>query len=120
MRTDLLLQLAHVAVCLALAWACLCRINKMSQDTTRPGIRAAYALLLADAVAVATLPMWLPDAWGRWASISLALGYLVVMAANSSGWKEGPPEHTRTGPGDFDDLPHAHWPSVVGRGKDTP
>lgn len=117
-ETDQLYALAHMAACGALAWCCLCRISAMSKDTTRFMTRAAYAVLFADAVAVATMPMWVPEFWGRWAALSLTGGYVFVMVVNSPGWAHGPPEHARTAPSEFDSLPHHHWEAVIGRGED--
>lgn len=91
--------LGLMSLCAGLAWASLCRINSMSQDTTRKTIRASYALLFTGAVTAATMPVWLPSAWAEWSTITLAGCYLVVMVTNSAGWRHGPPPHARTQPG---------------------
>ncbi len=119
-ETDKLFALAHMAACAALAWCCLCRISAMSKDTTRFATRGAYALLFTIAVAVGTMPIWISGYWGRWSALTLALGYVVVMAVNAHAWRHGPPAFARTDRDDFDDMPHHHLPHVTGGTKETP
>jgi hypothetical protein len=116
---DKLWALAHMAACGALAWCCLCRISAMGEDTTRSIVRAAYAVLFTVAVAAGSMPIWVQGYWGRIAALTLAIGYVLVMAVNAGAWKQGPPAHARTAPGEFDDTPHHHWNAVSG-GKGTP
>ena len=96
------LALASMCLCAAMAWACLCRINAMSGDTTKTAVRAAYVLLFTDALAVATMPIWLPSYWAEAGLLCIVAGYLVVMVVNSSGWKNGPPPHARSRPAELD------------------
>ncbi len=97
-----LLALFAMALCFGLAWACLCRLNAMSKDTTRPLIRASYAVLFTDAVAVASMPVWLPETWAEVGVVCLVAGYLLVMVSNTRGWLHGPPAHARSTPMDLD------------------
>lgn len=94
--------LAAMGLCAGLAWACLCRITSMSKTTTRRLIRAAYCVLFTVALTVATMPVWLPQAWAEWGLLALAAGYLLVMVANAGAWRDGPPEHARSRPTPLD------------------
>lgn len=121
MTDDLkLLALLHAALCGAIAWACLCRVNRMQACTTRQTVRWAYSVLMTVALAAGSAPLWAGWMWAVWSSIGLAGGFLLVMWVNSPAWRLGLPPHACSAPDTFDSLPHDHWPRVVGRGKDAP
>lgn len=75
-----------VAVCLATAWACLCRLNQMDGTVSRD-TRGRYALLLAGALAGAMSPLLEPGL----GLLILALSVLVFLLLTLRRWRDGPP-----------------------------
>lgn len=69
---------------------------------------------------------WLMWAEGGLPITFLALAPLLLLAYADAAWpllrlvERGSTDPRASAPGAFDDLPHDHWPRVVGRGKDLP
>lgn len=104
---DLLLKLAYVITCIALTWAMVCRVNRMSAATTKVSVRAVYTVVATVIVGAMSLPFWRHD-WAEWGALALGLSHLTTTVANSKAWRFGPPEHARSKPAAFDDAPHHH------------
>lgn len=85
-----LLAMAHLGLCTAIVWACICRLNSdICRRFRLP--RARYALLLGGALTSGLQPMLL----GSWPSVADAvfagsvLGYLAI---NVVRWHRGKPK----------------------------
>ena len=92
-ETHQLLAMANLAICLAIGWACICRLN--SQISRRYLLararyalllaRARYALLLAGAVSSGLQPLM----FGSWSSIADVIfnsAVLAGLALNVARW----------------------------------
>ena len=83
-ETHQLLAMANLAICLAIGWACICRLN--SQISRRYLLaRARYALLLAGAVSSGLQPLM----FGTWSSIADVIfnsAVLAGLALNVARW----------------------------------
>lgn len=106
-ETELLVKLCYLTMILGLFWAIVCRVNRMSRDTTKATVRAIYTLVGAMVFGAGTLPFWRHD-WAQWAALTLAATHLITTVANSKAWRNGPPPHARSKPAAFDPDPHHH------------
>lgn len=91
------IALANTVVCLALAWACICRLNKASERTTQRVFVWKYAVLLTAAVASAISPVF-----GIVASpidLILNAAFFFALAGGRRAWRDGVPEYARTDAG---------------------
>lgn len=85
------LQYVHTALCLALSWACFCRLVHTNRETlwsVRAGIFAMCCAALTFAMA--------PWAWGAdtsWFVVGLVASVLAMQIATSRFWHMGVPEH---------------------------
>ncbi|MBO0943369.1 hypothetical protein J1N44_17055 [Acidovorax temperans] len=70
-----LLAVANLVICLAIAWACICRLNTdVCKHLLRP--RARYTLLLAGALASGLQPVL----FGAWPSVGTVFFSAAVLA----------------------------------------
>lgn len=81
--------LINVAVCVAVAWVCLCRLDKMDRNTMRR-VRAKYALLLSGTLSVAGLPV-LFNLRPTWSIVIAAVVVLGLLLIEMPRWRHGPP-----------------------------
>lgn len=105
----LLFQLLNFLLCVGVAIASFCRARKFAKGATRKWVILAYSSLGTAALLVSLVPLWPADLRSIAVTL-LAAAYLFVMVVNSRGWRNGPPEHTRSRPAAFDDSPHHHPP----------
>lgn len=108
-ETVLLIQLVNFVLCVGVGVASFCRARKFAKGATRKWVIAAYSVLGTAALLASVAPLW-PAEFRRIAVTLLSASYLLVMVVNSRGWKNGPPEHTRSRPAAFDDEAHHHPP----------
>lgn len=86
-QTEQLLAVLNLAICLGIAWACLCRLNDdVCKRLLRP--RARYTLLLTGALASAGQPVL----WGTWPGVGTVIFAAAVLAGlviNVTRWMGG-------------------------------
>ena len=88
---------ANLVICTGIGWSCLCRVARMSRETTRCVYRMVYVLLIVAASASG----WSPFLFREWpgpGQILLALACLIYLAAGAHRWRSGPPEYARHTP----------------------
>lgn len=107
MRIELLLLFlfANFAICSAIGWACLCRINLMHGRETRLIFRLKYSVLLTAAGVAGFVPMLFPEA-APLALAALSGAVLFQLAGGARAWRGGVPEYAKSDPAPFDDRPH--------------
>ncbi len=88
-----LLAFLNLALCAALGWTCLCRLNLMERSTTLPSFRAKYSVLITAAVASALGP--LAGIWPNLAQVLLTGAFVFVLAAGTSAWRDGVPGYAQ-------------------------
>jgi hypothetical protein len=115
----LALVVVNWLLCSMVGWACLCRFSAMSRRTTRRRFRVAYVCVFMAATLSGFSWLWFGE-WPGPGQISMAAAWLALLGVNAGNWANGPPDYAKSAPGAFDDLPHHHWGSIVGRGKDHP
>ncbi|WP_421885131.1 hypothetical protein [Methylibium sp.] len=106
-ETVLLIQLVNFILCVGVSIASFCRARKFAKGATRKWVIAGYSVLGTSALLASVAPLW-PAEYRRIAVTLLSFSYLLVMVVNSRGWKNGPPDHTRSRPAAFDEEPHHH------------
>ena len=74
-ETHQLIAMANLAICLAIGWACICRLNSNISRRYRLA-RARYALLLAGAMSSGLQPLM----FGTWSSIADVIFNSAVLA----------------------------------------
>lgn len=74
-ETHQLIAMANLAICLAIGWACICRLNSNISRRFRLA-RARYALLLAGAMSSGLQPLM----FGTWSSIADVIFNSAVLA----------------------------------------
>lgn len=79
-----LLAMLNLAICAAIGWACICRLNS-SVCRLYLLARARYALLLAGAIASGLQPL-LFNSWPSAGSVVLAAAVLVFLVINVVRW----------------------------------
>lgn len=97
MTLDNGLQAAHVVLCAAIFWSCLCRQARSTQHTTRPQIRAAFWLLSVASLTLGIAP-WAQLLWPEWPAYSVTwpgllmlLAVALVQMTTAHFWREGVP-----------------------------
>lgn len=83
-ETHQLIAMANLAICLAIGWACICRLNSNISRRYRLA-RARYALLLAGAMSSGLQPLM----FGTWSSIADVIfnsAVLVGLVLNVVRW----------------------------------
>lgn len=74
-QTEQLLAVLNLIICLAIGWACICRLNAdVCKHLLRP--RARYTLLLAGALANGLQPVL----WGTWPGVGTVIFGAAVLA----------------------------------------
>ena len=74
-ETHQLIAMANLAICLAIGWACICRLNSNISRRYRLA-RARYALLLAGAMSSGLQPLM----FGTWSSVADVIFNSAVLA----------------------------------------
>ncbi|PIG09930.1 hypothetical protein [Comamonas sp. 26] len=74
-ETHQLIAMVNLAICLAIGWACICRLNSNISRRFRLA-RARYALLLAGAMSSGLQPLM----FGTWSSIADVIFNSAVLA----------------------------------------
>lgn len=96
------LNLTNLALCIALNWACLCRLNLLHRLVDwRP--RAMFTLLVLGATAHGAAP-WLLGEHAGLGGTTLTATVLLGLLLTSHRWRQGAPEGL-TVPGELDDTP---------------
>lgn len=104
MNLDMLMHVSIAVVCACVAWACLCRMDKMHK-TTLVAFRLKYTLLATGAIAAALSPWMFPDVQ-RLGGLLFAITVLAFLLLGAPAWRSGAPEYSESGPGDLDPLAH--------------
>ncbi len=84
----------NAVLCMAIAWASVCRTAKTSVRTTRAVFRYLFALTGTAAFFSAWAWYWL----GPWPHLALLGCYLGNLVLNSASWRNGPPDIARKSP----------------------
>lgn len=92
---QLLKAVINFGVCTALWFACYCRLNLMSGDTTLRSFRFKYVFLLVF-VALSGLGPFIPGEWPTWSRIALTLAFWFTLHGASRAWKRGVPIYARS------------------------
>lgn len=88
----LTLALLNLALCAAVAWASMCRLNTTTHET-RPEVRAQFVALLAGSLAHGLQPIlwgWLPG----WGSVMMSGAVLLFLLLGMRRWRNGAPPDT--------------------------
>lgn len=89
--------LLHVGLCAAIFWSCFCRQARATAHSTRPQVRAAFALLGAASIALGIAP-WAPALWPEcpdyapsWPELLMLAAISVVQGVTAHYWRAGVP-----------------------------
>lgn len=80
---------ANLALCQAIVFVCLCRLNLMNKKVLSR-VRSEYAGYIGGAFISGLQPMW--GEWPQWGSVALAAALLLGLIFGGIGWRRGPPE----------------------------
>lgn len=89
-----LLAMLNLAICMAIAWACICRLNSHVARVHK-WARAKYSLLLAGAVASG----FQPALWNSWTTVGDTIFSACVLAGlliNVARWHGAAHPHRRS------------------------
>lgn len=97
-----ILVILNFALCSALGWACLCRLNVMEGKDTRTVFRLKYAVLLTAATAGGFCPLF--GEWPTWTQCGMTGAVLFQLAGGARAWANGVPVYAKSDPAPFDAL----------------
>lgn len=95
MSIDAAINLLIAAACAGIAWACLCRMDKM-HAATKPLFRLKYTALASGSIAGALAPWLFPDA-PRLGGLLFAVAVLAFLLMGASAWKDRAPDYSERG-----------------------
>lgn len=90
-----LLALANLVICGCIAWACVCRLHRMSAASTRKDVRAAVAFVMTAAVVSGLSPLLWRE-WPGFAQVLLTLAFFVLLVVGAREWRDGLPKYARS------------------------
>ena len=96
-----LFALANAALCAAVIFISLCRLNSM-QGAVLLRVRSEYAGYMGAAVLSALQPFW--GEWPQWASLGMAGAVLFGMLCSSHAWHGDRAPEVATGHGELRNM----------------
>ena len=85
----------NLAVCLAVAWICICRFTLMQRTTTRTYLRLSYAAMFTSSVTCGVSPWLFGDDIG-FGTVMLSSALCANLLNSAPLWKAGVPEFGRS------------------------
>lgn len=97
-----LFAIANLAICAAIAFISLCRLNAM-EGPVLYRVRSEYAGYIAGALGAGFQPWW--GEWPEWGSLLIAGALLVGLIASSHAWRHDTPPETASDHAPLGDKP---------------
>lgn len=103
--TDLyLFAIVNLAICGAIGFIALCRLNAM-EGPVLYRVRSEYAGYIAGAIAAGLQPWW--NEWPQWGSLSIAGALLLGLIFSGHAWKHDTTPDVATDHAPLGDTPEA-------------
>lgn len=102
MKDLYLFALANAALCGAIVFISVCRLNTM-QGSVLLRVQSEYAGYIGGAFASALQPWW--NEWPQWGSLAIAGALLLGLLFSGHAWRKDKPPITATAPAPLGDLP---------------
>lgn len=93
--TPTLIASLNLIVCMACAWTCICRLNRMHKRV-RKSVCLQFTAVMGGAVASGFQPI-LFASWPGAGQLCFSIGVLIMLIIGVDRWRHGPPEDTLVG-----------------------
>jgi hypothetical protein len=94
MNLDQTMNIMIAIACAGVAWACLCRMDKM-HATTKPLFRIKYTLLASGSIAGALSPWMFPEV-PRLGGLVFVLSVFAFLLMGATAWREHAPDYSES------------------------
>jgi len=97
-----LFAFVNAALCAAIAFISICRLNAMRGATVLVRVQSEYAGYVGAAFASALQPWW--NEWPQWGSLAIATSLLLGLLFSGHAWRKDKPPATATAPAPLSTL----------------